>query len=74
MFRSCQAAHPLLQQLAIPPGLQGQPVRQYPLRQHNELALFVLGEKQGPWGFSALPAGSTLVPSVMERAALTTVA
>ena len=37
----------LLQRSAIPPALQGQPVRQYPLRQHNEPAVFVLGEKQG---------------------------
>ena len=33
---------------AVPPALQGQPVRQYPLRQHhNEPAVFVLGERQG---------------------------
>jgi hypothetical protein len=35
------------QRLAIPPPLQAQPVRQYPLRQHNEPAVFVLGERQG---------------------------
>ena len=33
---------------AVPPALQAQPVRQYPLRQHhNEPAVFVLGERQG---------------------------
>ena len=37
----------VLHRPAIPPGLQGQPVRQYPLRQHNEPAVFVLGERQG---------------------------
>jgi hypothetical protein len=35
------------QRSAIPPPLQAQPVRQYPLRQHNEPAVFVLGERQG---------------------------
>lgn len=39
--------HFFFQRSAIPPGLQGQPVRQYPLRQHNEPAVFVVGEKQG---------------------------
>jgi hypothetical protein len=37
----------VLHRPAVPPGLQGQPVRQYPLRQHNEPAVFVLGERQG---------------------------
>jgi hypothetical protein len=38
---------PRLELSAIPPALQAQPVRQYPLRQHNEPAVFVLGERQG---------------------------
>ena len=36
-----------LQSSAVPPALQAQPVRQYPLRQHNEPAVFVIGERQG---------------------------
>ncbi|SRR6266478_2971231 len=32
---------------AVSPALQAQPVRQYPLRQHNEPAIFIMGERQG---------------------------
>ena len=35
------------QRSAVPPTLQAQPARQYPLRQHNEPAVFVIGERQG---------------------------
>jgi len=35
------------QSISVPPPLQTQPVRQYPLRPHNEPAVFVLGERQG---------------------------
>lgn len=45
----------LLQRSAVPPHLQAQPARQYPLRQHNEPAVFVLGERQGQ---RVLPSGS----------------
>jgi len=37
----------LLRLSAVPPHLQAQPARQYPLRQHNEPAVIVLGERQG---------------------------
>ncbi|KAH9985738.1 hypothetical protein BJV77DRAFT_1031425 [Russula vinacea] len=55
-YRLIKGGHPFLvlvhysrgQPMAVPPALQAQPVRQYPLRQHhNEPALFVLGERQG---------------------------
>ncbi|KAI0265690.1 hypothetical protein BC834DRAFT_878455 [Gloeopeniophorella convolvens] len=54
-FRLLKGGHPFLtlvhysrgQSIPVPPALQAQPVRQYPLRPHNEQAAFVLGERQG---------------------------
>ncbi|KAI0292392.1 hypothetical protein BC826DRAFT_936865 [Russula brevipes] len=54
-YRLTKGGHPFLvlvhysrgQSVSIPPAIQAQPVRQYPLRQHNEPAVFVLGERQG---------------------------
>ncbi|KAH9960102.1 hypothetical protein BC827DRAFT_1297105 [Russula dissimulans] len=54
-YRLVKGGHPFLvlvhysrgQSMPVPPALQAQPVRQYPLRQHNEPAVFVLGERQG---------------------------
>ncbi|KAI9448927.1 hypothetical protein F5148DRAFT_690415 [Russula earlei] len=54
-YRLTKGGHPFLvlvhysrgQSTQVPPALQVQPVRQYPLRQHNEPAVFVLGERQG---------------------------
>jgi len=64
-YRLLKGGHPYLvlvhysrgQSIQIPPGLQGQPVRQYPLRQHNEPAVFVLGEKQGQRVPPSVPVG-----------------
>jgi hypothetical protein len=47
LFFLFQLLPPRLQSPAVLPALQAQPVRQYPLRQHNEQAVFVLGERQG---------------------------
>ncbi|KAI0292831.1 hypothetical protein B0F90DRAFT_1644717 [Multifurca ochricompacta] len=54
-YRLVKGGHPYLvlvhysrgQSIPVPPALQAQPVRQYPLRPHNEQAVFVLGERQG---------------------------
>ncbi|KAH9973931.1 hypothetical protein BJV74DRAFT_195182 [Russula compacta] len=54
-YRLLKGGHPFLvlvhysrgQSIPVPPALQAQPVRQYPLRQHNEPAIFVIGERQG---------------------------
>jgi len=54
-YRLIKGGHPFLvlihysrgQSIPVPPALQAQPVRQYPLRQHNEPAVFVMGERQG---------------------------
>jgi len=55
-YRLIKGGHPFLvlvhysrggQSIPVSPALQAQPVRQYPLRQHNEPAIFVLGERQG---------------------------
>ncbi|KAI9443020.1 hypothetical protein H4582DRAFT_1922051 [Lactarius indigo] len=54
-YRLVKGGHPFLvlvhysrgQSIPVPPPLQTQPVRQYPLRPHNEPAVFVLGERQG---------------------------
>ncbi|KAH9010461.1 hypothetical protein EDB85DRAFT_2050407 [Lactarius pseudohatsudake] len=60
-YRLVKGGHPFLvlvhysrgQSMPVPPPLQTQPVRQYPLRPHNEPAVFVLGERQG----QRIPAG-----------------
>ncbi|KAH9048737.1 hypothetical protein EDB84DRAFT_1434146 [Lactarius hengduanensis] len=60
-YRLVKGGHPFLvlvhysrgQSIPVPPPLQTQPVRQYPLRPHNEPAVFVLGERQG----QRIPAG-----------------
>ncbi|KAH9971997.1 hypothetical protein BGW80DRAFT_1317512 [Lactifluus volemus] len=54
-YRLVKGGHPYLvlvhysrgQSIPVPPPLQAQPIRQYPLRPHNEQAFFVLGERQG---------------------------
>ncbi|KAI0251100.1 hypothetical protein BJV78DRAFT_508245 [Lactifluus subvellereus] len=54
-YRLVKGGHPYLvlvhysrgQSIPVPPPLQAQPVRQYPLRPHNEQAVYVLGERQG---------------------------
>ncbi|KAI0251098.1 hypothetical protein BJV78DRAFT_1282810 [Lactifluus subvellereus] len=54
-YRLAKGGHPCLvlvhysrgQSISVPPPLQAQPVRQYPLRPHNEQAVFVLGEREG---------------------------
>ncbi|KAN0139693.1 hypothetical protein V8E53_002355 [Lactarius tabidus] len=54
-YRLVKGGHPFLvlvhysrgQSIPVPPPLQTQPIRQYPLRPHNEPAVFVLGERSG---------------------------
>lgn len=52
----CYTAASKTIKIAVPPPLQTQPIRQYPLRPHNEPAVFVLGERQG----QRIPAGGPI--------------
>ncbi|KAF8272629.1 hypothetical protein EI94DRAFT_1769715 [Lactarius quietus] len=73
-YRLVKGGHPFLvlvhysrgQSIPVPPPIQTQPVRQYPLRPHNEPAVFVLGERQG----QRIPAGGNARATNREMEAL----
>lgn len=71
-YRLVKGGHPFLilvhysrgQSIPVPPPLQTQPIRQYPLRPHNEPAVFVLGERQGQRVSAGGPIAVGMPPNV----------